>query len=558
MSGINVSIGGTNRELKDVLNDSTGAVVLSTKQWAAAFGEGTDKAGGSIAKLSDFLKEHQKEHASTARAVNAFSRELTGIIGPADGAAKALGGMLGALRSGNLIIIAIEAIKSAIELYKAEMEAAKKKAEELAKAQKESAREMAEAWKTLRDIVAETQALMAGGGRASELLKADLKNEDERHKILEKQVEVREKLKKAQEKGPEPGAGPINDLTQAVEAYQKAYLASFEKQRAERAEIDRKWDEKEAAEAQRKADKEKGLADRAAAERKRTAGEVEAFVAAQAESGLTGRAKIYAETDKLYAEINKNAERMTAAEVAREVAAVQAGEAAKIKAYEKTLAERQLTLDVAQTKHAEDEKARAMEQAHERAIRILHEQKTEQQKTFMEGVRNAEQLGSAFGDAFVGIAAGTKSVGQAFAQVAQQIVAIVTQMMIKTVTAHAAEAGAGAAASQAGIPIFGPVLAIAAMGAMVSAVLGLIASASGGYDIPGGVNPLVQAHGGEMILPAPLADRVRDMTGGGGGLTVHFSPQITAMDGKDVYRTLTNAQTGFARFLEEGRRAGRW
>ena len=44
-------------------------------------------------------------------------------------------------------------------------------------------------------------------------------------------------------------------------------------------------------------------------------------------------------------------------------------------------------------------------------------------------------------------------------------------------------------------------------------------SAAGGYDIPSGVNPVAQLHQQEMVLPKDLANRVRGMTGGGGGNT---------------------------------------
>lgn len=96
-------------------------------------------------------------------------------------------------------------------------------------------------------------------------------------------------------------------------------------------------------------------------------------------------------------------------------------------------------------------------------------------------------------------------------------------------SANAAEAGSGAASAMSSIPYVGPILAIAAMGAMVAAVMGLsggIKSASGGYDIPSGVNPLVQAHAEEMVLPKgpsnvmrQLADMAEagQLSGGGGG-----------------------------------------
>lgn len=90
------------------------------------------------------------------------------------------------------------------------------------------------------------------------------------------------------------------------------------------------------------------------------------------------------------------------------------------------------------------------------------------------------------------------------------------------IASHAAVAGAGAAESQASIPYIGPVLAIAAMGAILGSVMGLkgnIKSARGGYDIPAGVNPMTQLHEQEMVLPAEHANTIRRLgeDGGGGG-----------------------------------------
>ncbi|MDI9234312.1 hypothetical protein [Limnohabitans lacus] len=86
-----------------------------------------------------------------------------------------------------------------------------------------------------------------------------------------------------------------------------------------------------------------------------------------------------------------------------------------------------------------------------------------------------------------------------------------------------------AAESQAGIPYIGPVLAAAAFAAMMSMVMGSkgggggtsttttrIPSASRGFDIPRGLNPLTQLHEQEMVLPAHLANPLRDSLAQGG------------------------------------------
>ena len=114
------------------------------------------------------------------------------------------------------------------------------------------------------------------------------------------------------------------------------------------------------------------------------------------------------------------------------------------------------------------------------------------------------------------------------------------------VGAEAVKAGAGAASSQAAIPIVGPALAVAAMASIFAAVMamrGKMKSARNGYDIPAGVNPMVQLHEEEMVLPKEQANAVRRMASGQeGGNTggVAFSPNITvkAMDSRSVVRAL--------------------
>lgn len=96
------------------------------------------------------------------------------------------------------------------------------------------------------------------------------------------------------------------------------------------------------------------------------------------------------------------------------------------------------------------------------------------------------------------------------------------------IQSSAAQAGAAGIASFAGAPW--PVdLGAPAFGAAMAleAASFAAASAAGGYDIPSGVNPVVQTHAREMILPATLADTVRNMaTGGGKGKsgTLNYQP----------------------------------
>ena len=114
---------------------------------------------------------------------------------------------------------------------------------------------------------------------------------------------------------------------------------------------------------------------------------------------------------------------------------------------------------------------------------------------------------------------------------------------IKTIGIKAYEAAASVYASISAIPVIGPFLAPAMAVGALAAVGGFaskIFSAEGGFDIPAGVNPMVQAHAKEMILPAKYADVIRGLAanggGGGGGSNVQIS--ISALDARSVERWL--------------------
>ena len=80
-------------------------------------------------------------------------------------------------------------------------------------------------------------------------------------------------------------------------------------------------------------------------------------------------------------------------------------------------------------------------------------------------------------------------------------------------THNAGVAAGGAYASLSQIPIIGPSIAPGVAAGVFGAVEGF-AVAEGGYDIPSGTNPLTQLHQEEMVLPAHLANPLRDMLGG--------------------------------------------
>ncbi len=117
-----------------------------------------------------------------------------------------------------------------------------------------------------------------------------------------------------------------------------------------------------------------------------------------------------------------------------------------------------------------------------------------------------------------------------------QGIALAIWASLKRIAIAAYTAGAEAYQAVVGIPVVGPVLAPVAAAAAFTGVMAFgatMASAAGGYDIPAGVNPLVQTHAEEMILPAELSNKIRGMTDAGGG-TTHVT--IHAVDAKSIKR----------------------
>jgi hypothetical protein len=131
-------------------------------------------------------------------------------------------------------------------------------------------------------------------------------------------------------------------------------------------------------------------------------------------------------------------------------------------------------------------------------------------------------------------------------------------------TANAVAGGVAAGASAAETPGIGWMIALPAAALVVGgllAMMGGIKSAAGGYDIPSGLNPMIQAHADEMVLPAKYANVIRSMADGGqeqGGaqsrpVAIHVNG---VLDGGHLMRTL-NSSEGQAAILKAVREAMR-
>lgn len=113
---------------------------------------------------------------------------------------------------------------------------------------------------------------------------------------------------------------------------------------------------------------------------------------------------------------------------------------------------------------------------------------------------------------------------------AAKSVALWAATAVKNIMVSAWEAMAAAYKAIVGIYLVGPYLAPIAAAAAFAGVAGIasnVMSAEGGFDIPRGVNPMVQLHEQEMVLPKAQANVIRELAdgggqpGGGGDLHVH-------------------------------------
>ena len=149
---------------------------------------------------------------------------------------------------------------------------------------------------------------------------------------------------------------------------------------------------------------------------------------------------------------------------------------------------------------------------------------------------SATMAAEGMGGAIALMVKGSEDAAEAFKEMGRSMILSVYDAVTKVVMAYAAEAAAAAAKSQAGIPVAGPALGVAAAGAMFAFVRGLLGgmtgAAAGGFVGTGGnkldrrdtVGPFMLAPG-EYIMPTDEVSALRRFLGqmgtpsGGGSLT---------------------------------------
>jgi len=126
----------------------------------------------------------------------------------------------------------------------------------------------------------------------------------------------------------------------------------------------------------------------------------------------------------------------------------------------------------------------------------------------------------------------TSAASSAIAQVAADKVKVVSAAGVAGAEGTASFAGAPWPVDL-GAPAFGATMAATAMGFGAAEQGGLV-----GYD-----DMIIAAHKNEMVLPAPLSQKVQNMTdpgkqSGGHDIHVHYSPTVHTIDGKGMSQVL--------------------
>jgi hypothetical protein len=167
-----------------------------------------------------------------------------------------------------------------------------------------------------------------------------------------------------------------------------------------------------------------------------------------------------------------------------------------------------------------------------------------------------QRVGATLAEVFTQGMSPLKAMGDLLKATIQQVIAFAQ----KEIMANALSAAAGAAKSQSGIPVVGPILAGAAMVATLGLVSGLAAklpAAERGAVIPRGVNPVMQLHEEEIVLPKQESRFLRDLArggAGGSGLTINAS-FVDASSFRDWRRRggMDEIQREFDRRVRDGR-----
>lgn len=223
-----------------------------------------------------------------------------------------------------------------------------------------------------------------------------------------------------------------------------------------------------------------------------------------------------------------------------------------------------------------DAELEALETEHQHAINAIVQAGVAKDQALY--TQYEQKLGSGLGNVFNDMISRSTTLSKAFEKMwdgmVQTLVKSLAEMAVKQLAGHllsmslnkseaasnAAVAATAAGKAAAQVPYIGWILSPIAMAAVYAAALAY--SAEGGFDIPSGLSPVTQLHPEEMVLPAPIANTIRQAVGdnavggggdgGDGGDTYHV--HMNAMDSKSFHQYV-NTQAGRASIIAAAKSA---
>jgi hypothetical protein len=517
----------------------------------SGMGGAARNAGGEVTVLGDRIKQIARDQRTEARTARFYASELASIIPGAQGAGVALTGLSQVLIAGATqgfgFGVAFEAVKLAVELAVREFERAKEITKEMKEATDAVAIGYAGATQRMREL--------------SEITTAGMKAAREELKAWQPRLND---IQAAQEKVKASGHGILEYLAAAFGAPNafSSQNAALEKLNETQREAIR--NASNFAEVQRAIATEASSATAALARQQDVLGILykdeearKGFRRASQDAALKTRMLWMSEDQRIVAEGEQailEIQRKAADDWNYRSSASYRRDLANAKAYYED------KLRIAQLRRPDTSGQptvagfMGLEAATfdpKTAIEAAARAQREYNQQVRESVSQASEWGTAIGGAVGELVSGQQTVGQMVAQIGQQVIKSVVQNAITQITADAAVTGAEGAKATAGIPVFGPVLAISTMGALMSAVLGLLSkvpSAKGGWWDTGQYEGLAYIHRREMVADAPMAKRIRE--GGGAGITV----QVNAFDVNGIERAFAKPNGDIARGLRKAQR----
>ncbi len=505
-------------------SQAASTVSQSVREMGAAANEGS----GVFGRFTSILQDHRMEMRQESGMARVLSRDLMALGLDAKGAGGEIAHLVSAFAIGGAIGGGIAIMKMLIGVVQ-ELAGAEDEAAARAKAFGD---EGAAAAAKFTAKIDEMIAKLRGATPAMALMTSTLAPLLGEQSAATKELAAAEaELKNFQEQGSGFGSRAVDDAEQRVRVAQ-ARLAAVKKQIA-----DAQSDLNRLVNAEEQKAAEKAAAD-AAAEAKKAS-----------EKAADERAKKRAELAKAMADAeiagdNKAFEHYQAILAAME----QADIAADNRRFEEKL-------------KLEEEIAKAMLEADIAADNKRFEAElAREQKAYEDRLKTIEQFGERAGRVLGNALEKGESPLKATKALLAEMTRDIAQAAIKSITTRAAEAAAGAASSQADIPIFGPALAVGAMAAMeatVLALIGHISSAAGGwYSIPS--TQVMVGHEGEQVLPAGYAEGLRDLIAGGGrsgGPAYHFHGAL--VDRRSIAGLFEDSESPLMRADRQIRRSGR-